>query len=356
MIEAISAATCKCGGRITKVFKSGKPGKYCQQCRDRQAGCFKGSWRTGPIACAQCTTPFLPKTAHQRFCSDQCKYRDRDRRESATGLPRADYLAAMAAKAKASQGFACAHCGLAAVRKLSGTNSAAGYVNKYCSLSCRDAAYIKAGLELRLAKGLFSACFGLYCQVCSKPFVSRRERRVCSASCDARARGQAAHVQAARSVRCEDCGLEFCPMYGRSHATLCQPCSKGRKRAYRLTGKTVRRRRQRAATVELVDPFVVFERDGWACQICGIETPRSKRGTYDADAPELDHVLALAAGSEHSYKNTQCACRRCNALKSDRPIEDIAWRQPGVEDRQLRGCNAAKAQIDMPKGGVRGPN
>jgi 5-methylcytosine-specific restriction endonuclease McrA len=77
--------------------------------------------------------------------------------------------------------------------------------------------------------------------------------------------------------------------------------------------------------VENVDPFKVFARDKWHCQDCGVATPRSKRGSYDADAPELDHIKPLSKGGAHSYKNTQCLCRRCNQEKSD------TWQPQEVE-------------------------
>lgn len=315
---------CKCGGSITKVFKSGKSGKYCQQCMDKQAGRLKGAWLQGEIACAHCRVSFVPKSAHQRFCSRRCLYRDRDLRNSATGLDRATYLASVASQTQEKRSFTCVQCGAAACRRLGGTNAAAGYTNKYCSLACRDAAYVAAALEARLRKGRYSKCFGLYCHVCSIPFVSRHEKRTCSRACSARADAQRAHAREAHVVRCEDCGVEFCPTYGHSSAALCAPCAVGRARAHRLTAKVLRRTRLKLATIERVDPLVVFDRDGWTCQLCGVATPKEKRGTYDDDAPELDHIVALAAGGEHSYRNTQCACRKCNGLKSDSSAESYA--------------------------------
>lgn len=78
----------------------------------------------------------------------------------------------------------------------------------------------------------------------------------------------------------------------------------------------VRRVKQRLQTIEKVDSLVVLDRDGWICQICGKPTPKSLRGTGHADAPEVDHIIPIARGGEHSYANTQCACRQCNRGKS----------------------------------------
>jgi 5-methylcytosine-specific restriction endonuclease McrA len=71
----------------------------------------------------------------------------------------------------------------------------------------------------------------------------------------------------------------------------------------------------RTIKVENVDPIQVFIRDGWKCQLCGVHTPRRYRGTCKPTAPELDHIVTLADGGEHSYRNTQCACRSCNNKK-----------------------------------------
>lgn len=86
----------------------------------------------------------------------------------------------------------------------------------------------------------------------------------------------------------------------------------------RRKAKSLRRARIRGANkAEAVDPFKVFDRDGWRCQICFMKTPRSKRGLIDDRAPELDHIVPLSKGGDHTYANTQCACRNCNVKKGD---------------------------------------
>lgn len=73
-----------------------------------------------------------------------------------------------------------------------------------------------------------------------------------------------------------------------------------------------------AAWVEDVDPMVVFDRDGWICQHCGIECP--KDSIWPAlDSATLDHIIPLAwgvfRGAFHSYANTQTLCNSCNCTK-----------------------------------------
>ncbi len=80
---------------------------------------------------------------------------------------------------------------------------------------------------------------------------------------------------------------------------------------------------RRKATIEPLDPFAVFNRDGWRCQICGVKTPKNLRGTYGPRAPELDHILPLSKGGEHSYRNTQLACRQCNRMKGATPFGQL---------------------------------
>jgi 5-methylcytosine-specific restriction endonuclease McrA len=114
---------------------------------------------------------------------------------------------------------------------------------------------------------------------------------------------------------CQECGAEFTPAYGDKRRAFCgKPCSK---RYFRRIRRSRERARERAAKVEPVNPRTVFERDGYRCQLCGYKTLKSKRGSYHPKAPELDHIVPLGQGGEHSYRNTQCACRACNMAKSD---------------------------------------
>lgn len=58
--------------------------------------------------------------------------------------------------------------------------------------------------------------------------------------------------------------------------------------------------------------------DGDACCYCGIEMTFAVRpkGTWVSNAAEVDHVIPLAAGGEHSYMNTALACATCNRKKA----------------------------------------
>ena len=83
--------------------------------------------------------------------------------------------------------------------------------------------------------------------------------------------------------------------------------------------RKARKLKQRGVATEVVNPLRVLERDKWTCQLCGEKTPKRLRGSYDDRAPEVDHIIPIAVGGEHSYRNVQCACRSCNIAKSATP-------------------------------------
>lgn len=86
----------------------------------------------------------------------------------------------------------------------------------------------------------------------------------------------------------------------------------------RVRSHKAKRRAAVGAAIEQVDRRVVFQRDGYRCQLCGCETS----GRHPApQSPTLDHIVPLARGGDHSYANTQCACFRCNVRKGAR--EDL---------------------------------
>ena len=198
-----------------------------------------------------------------------------------------------------------------------------GQGEKFCTRSCAFAA--KAANAVR---GVCTYHAG-YCVGCGKPDGKRRPWTHCSRckadqakrdACDAaRIRNELLHRAAALVVVCDECRSPFCPLYGTKIRLLCGGCVSVRKRA----AKSARKALHRGADAEPVDWVKVCERDRWRCQLCGVKTPRAKRGTYDDNAPEIDHIVPLSKGGAHRYTNVQCACRRCNAAKSDTPMGQL---------------------------------
>lgn len=170
----------------------------------------------------------------------------------------------------------------------------------FCSAECRRAEAARKRMDVRFDRSRLV------------PFCSER--------CRALGKGKAAAANRPSKV-CPECGTTFVPSYGRGHSRYCSNDCSGR--ACKRTARVARKAKQRAVTVEAVNPIKVFERDGWVCHLCGKATPRRLRGTYEARAPELDHILPISKGGEHSYRNTACACRECNLAKSGNELGQL---------------------------------
>ncbi|MFX4223551.1 MAG: HNH endonuclease [Thalassobaculum sp.] len=158
------------------------------------------------------------------------------------------------------------------------------------------------------------------CPICLAVFSKVGSAKYCSDACRAEnaRRRQVLACDSDRTPRpCSECGVVFAPAHGNKRRKYCSiECSR---RHWKRIDRRAERARLRAAIIERVDPTAVFKRDGWRCHICGGKTLKSKRGSTHPRAPELDHITPLAAGGEHSYQNTACACRECNHRKSDGP-------------------------------------
>ena len=192
-----------------------------------------------------------------------------------------------------------------------------GPKRKYCP-DCSE--YGRQGLRIKL------------CRACLCQLPPRSGKRWCDACAPARKtewwderNAYNKDLRAARrnavSLVCKECNVTFSPSRNDQRSLFCSMnCQK--KNNHRIHDP-LRRARARNAKVEQVDPFKVFERDGWRCQLCGNRTPKQLRGTNSENAPQLDHILPLSRGGEHSYRNTQCTCRRCNAAKGAKPYGQI---------------------------------
>ncbi len=177
------------------------------------------------------------------------------------------------------------------------------------------------------------------CDQCGKevePTHGHAERRFCSIDCKTTAckrewnennrvspRVKAARLKQRRAMNpgtsrqwingtCRTCGKNFTAIRAASY--MAHYCSKtcNAKRA-----RTERRARKRKAWVEEVWRSVVFERDGWICQLCG-DPVDPETEWPDTQCASLDHITPLAQGGDHSYTNTQLAHHLCNSLKGDR--------------------------------------
>lgn len=190
-----------------------------------------------------------------------------------------------------------------------------------------------------MAESVFTCeeVLALDCIVCSASFsfpkpVKGRYPRFCSTECKAeRVKGQMRSYREpiTHSLTCARCSIVFTAK--KPNAKICSvACKQALKRVKRKARGykrppqdaywALKRARKRTATVESVDPYVVFERDQWRCHMCKRKTVKSLRGKHEPLSPELDHIVPLAEGGEHSYRNMACSCRECNLRKGAKPM------------------------------------
>lgn len=205
----------------------------------------------------------------------------------------------------------------------------------------------------RHARGLCASCYAKQykakratkrdCAYCSTTFRAYHpDTECCSNTCTQRHRfgwAQSTEVVLAppmkvtqstpRTVRasrwygctCAICGERF--IAKGYHATCSDPCRADlkakSKRAERIRYKQARGRFAVPDSVR----FAIYERDGWACQICS--APTSRAYTHgDHRSPTLDHIIPQSWQTvpDHSPSNLRLACALCNAIRGDRPGSD----------------------------------
>lgn len=221
----------------------------------------------------------------------------------------------------------CVGCGITRVRKVkkAGQDSA-----RYCTRACYQLARVRTGKEVAALRriGRWDA-------------RRKQERWDAIVLPEIQAlRRIARYVERPASYRCacEDCGESMLARRRGRWAQICQNCLAARlvsrkarvKRspshlARKRAAKARRRALVRGVVADRIDPFEVFERDHWTCKLCQVVTPRSLRGTYEPNAPELDHIIPLALGGTHTWGNVQCLCRQCNGNKGANAIGQLGF-------------------------------
>jgi len=204
---------------------------------------------------------------------------------------------------------------------------------RFCSRKCHGASM----------KSIFPSCKVYFpvCDVCGEVFTSRFKRARCSRECDLEygrryyrdnAEQTCAKMREEYKLKwvqpepfkCQWCGRLHQPKYGDTSTVYCsETCRQRAKRklSHNSNNRYLRDKAQRDG--ERFKPVTVLKRDGWRCQLCGKKLNPKHRGTHRDDAPELDHIIPLSLGGEHSKRNTQCACRKCNLSKSNSEIGQL---------------------------------
>lgn len=274
-----------------------------------------------PRGCPVCGGAVVGKPT-KIYCSAKCKRRKRDAKYD---------------RHASAPDRECEHCGSTFRRRPSSRDA-----RRFCSRQCGFAAKANvwqfspsdADREIIALLSVSDTVAKRICGRCGARYDASRMTglSLCSETCrDAHLREKyiAANDNGRdRSPRpCGECGEVFAPAYGDARRVFCsKECNrkaavaKAKTSGAKAANRAVRKMRERAAFVERVNPIEVFTRDGWKCQLCGAKTPSALRGTYEPRAPELDHIMPISAGGEHSYRNVQCACRECNGRKGATPM------------------------------------
>lgn len=291
--------------------------KYCCDCkaimsRERNIRNYESRKNLPPnsITCQQCGKAFATRYKNQKYCGKQCQNQSQLVYDFS---PRP-----------------CLGCGETFTPKHLAGGQRFYERGKYCSRRCLAKGNSRRYSELRASKETppEKSMRLRSCRVCGAHFTEARAAKRCP-----RCRSiEEARLARKRAVRpCPVCNSMFLPSVGqrkwcsdecgkqarreRNHEKIVEKRRKARGR-YRDVGRKNRHRaRQFGVLYQPFNPRVIFQRDGWICQICGTPTPETLRGTYAPNAPELDHVLSMSQGGDHLPENCQCACRSCNSAK-----------------------------------------
>ena len=302
--------------------------------------------------CKICGTKFHTNRSKQIVCSDKCRkvYKQKQKQISAKSKRHAKYGLDMSNRS-------CLFC--------NSTFTPKRIDSFFCSESCRSKSNRTKRIEKHKQEGntcsfegcknhvyIKNLCHAHYsaskyikkeskqkeCLHCKSIFIAKSNaKKFCSTKCASTYRQRLLGVKQAHRIqmaKCKECGVEFKPKRSENSIFCSRKCSfihtskNGLRKGNRYSDSNNscqerRKRRIKENGREHVIKTKVFERDKWTCHICGCKTPKSKRGTMSPNAPELDHIVPIAAGGSHTYANVACACKRCNIKKSTRPLGQL---------------------------------
>lgn len=156
------------------------------------------------------------------------------------------------------------------------------------------------------------------CGWCGVRFSSAK-LRYCSAECR-----HLTHAHLAKKKReatpvvmydrlCDCCGVKFSYQHLGTERKYCS--RKCQKSAYEQVRRAIQADNDNSHQPPMPVAYRVFRESGWVCAACGIDTPEVLRGTYELNAPEIDHIVPLSRGGTHDRSNLQCLCKSCNSSK-----------------------------------------
>lgn len=299
-------------------------------------------------SCEQCGATFEAKRATQRFCTPVCRKRaGRQReREKRKGQERPRII---------SVTYTCVYCGKDYHPKGRERNT---YCSRECSYADKKAAWrdnLRLGYRERICqiecvhcnKQVFAAdayssrccsreCHEAYyrytCIVCGITRIGTAFGQVvCPGVCRDEysrmmefERSKRKHEQKIKPRECKQCGEVFIPHYGSKKRNFCsKKCLRKASEKNKARGNHQQRAKHYGVKYEWFSDLTILKRDGWQCYICGCSTPKELRGTYENNAPEIDHIIPLSKGGSHTKDNVRCCCRACNGAKNDMTLKEM---------------------------------
>lgn len=111
---------------------------------------------------------------------------------------------------------------------------------------------------------------------------------------------------------CRVCGVGFIDKAPYTH------CSDSCRRVTRRAAMHAQRVRRGKFSVADSVRMSIYERDGWTCQLCGVEVSRAYSSS-DPLSPTLDHVIpqSLQSKPDHSASNLRLSHALCNSVRGN---------------------------------------
>lgn len=239
--------------------------------------------------CKECGSAFKKIAVNHIFCSRKCNYAYKARKQSI-------------AKKTRNLVRTCGKCSLDYIRLLDGSYH-------FCPTCYQIEKPLEKSVPVEHKR---------VCKECSDVFHTKQSKQIyCSKGCRARFRYRRKRKLAIKKrtveKQCPECGSPF-----KTASKLKKYCSKSCANKANNRGKETRRRAAKyAVQAEGYSPLDIILRDGEKCYICGTKTPAYLRGTFEDNAPEIDHIWPVAQGGPSVQQNLACSCRKCNQAKSD---------------------------------------
>lgn len=310
-------------------------GTCSAECRRARDAARQARWQDAnkkskqPKPCGHCDEP----TTRRRYCSTRCSLRARDRRLGIQSWAERYPVTRLVERS-------CAVCG-ASFERRQRVGDAALCCSRECGFTLirwrgeQSRAFQQAKAEFFRWAAIASGKLRTRCSLCPSP-LKDGQRLYCKPCAKEHWRLRSLeYYRASRGdVTCADCDTPIAN--DGSYQRRCEPCREAARQRNKEAARTSpsylrskraakarRRALERGAKAERFDPLEILARDGWRCHICGVSTPKRLRGTYEDRAPELDHIVPLALGGEHTRINTACACRKCNGAKGAEPLGQL---------------------------------